>query len=73
MITTNIMSRIFRSYSNVHNLENTKYAPSVQLNDVPRDREDLGDVEEDTAEAKDTKGGSQYARDQRVENGNEFY
>lgn len=55
------------------NLENTKYAPSVQLNHTPRDAEDLGDVEEDSAEAKDTKGGSQYARDLHVEHDNEFY
>lgn len=55
------------------NLEHTKYAPSVQINHVPRDPEDLGDVEEDTAEAEDTRGGSQYSRDQIVEKENEFY
>ena len=57
----------------VSNLENTKFAPSVQMHDVPRDAEDLGDVEEDTPEAIDTKGGSQQARDERVEPDNEFY
>lgn len=56
-----------------NNLEHTKYAPSVQLNNVPRDPEDLGDVDEDTTKAKDTRGGSQYARDQIIENENEFY
>lgn len=62
-----ILTSIFK------NLEHTKYAPSVQLNHVPRDREDPGDVEEDTETAKETKGGSQYARDQIVEKENEFY
>ncbi|KAK7677813.1 histone deacetylase [Cerrena zonata] len=55
------------------NLENTKHAPSVQMNEVPRDAEDLGDVEEDTAEALDTKGGSQQARDEIIQPDNEFY
>lgn len=54
------------------NLEHTKYAPSVQLNHVPRDAEDKGDAEEDTAAAKDTRGGSQYARDITIENASEF-
>lgn len=54
------------------NLEHTKYAPSVQLNHVPRDAEDKGDAEEDTAAAKDTRGGSQYARDITIENATEF-
>ncbi|CUS24979.1 LAQU0S23e00320g1_1 [Lachancea quebecensis] len=54
------------------NLENTKHAPSVQINNVPKDLEDRGDVEEDTADAKDTRGGSQYARDQLIEKDNEY-
>lgn len=62
----NILINIFE------NLEHTKYAPSVQLNIVPNDKENLGDVEEDTAEALDTKGGSQYARDNIVETYNEY-
>ncbi|AOA61276.1 GQ67_02061T0 [Komagataella phaffii] len=62
-----IMSQIFS------NLENTKFAPSVQLNYVPPDMEEYGDVEEDTEKAKDTKGGSQYARDNIIVGDNEFY
>ncbi|BAO39086.1 histone deacetylase RPD3 [Kluyveromyces marxianus] len=54
------------------NLEHTKYAPSVQLNHVPKDPEDKGDEEEDTAAAKDTRGGSQYARDNTIEHENDF-
>ena len=62
----NILISIFES------LEHTKYAPSVQLNHVPNDKENLGDVDEDTHEAMETKGGSQYARDSIVETYNEF-
>lgn len=61
-----VLISIFKS------LENTKYAPSVQLNNVPNDPEDHGDIEEDTVPAKDTRGGSQYARDQIIEKDNEF-
>lgn len=57
----------------IANLENTKHAPSVQMNDVPQDAEDLGDEEEDSPMAIDTKGGSQQARDERVVPDNEFY
>ena len=57
----------------IKNLEHTKHAPSVQMHYTPNDREDLGDVEEDSAEAKDTKGGSQYAIDNTIQQGNEFY
>lgn len=55
------------------NLEHTKHAPSVQMHDVPHDAEDLGDEDEDTSEAMDTKGGSQQARDEHVQPDNEFY
>lgn len=55
------------------NLENTKHAPSVQMNYVPNDPEDLGDIDEDTTEAMDTKGGSEYARDEQIQPDNEFY
>lgn len=55
------------------NLEATKFAPSVQIQDVPRDMEIGEDDQEDTAEAMDTKGGSQLARDEAVEGVNEFY
>ncbi|EDK44844.1 histone deacetylase RPD3 [Lodderomyces elongisporus NRRL YB-4239] len=55
------------------NLENTKHAPSVQMNVVPNDPEDLGDVEEDTAIALDTKGGSEMARDAQIQPDNEYY
>jgi len=57
----------------ISNLENTKHAPSVQMNPVPNDAEDLGDVEEDTAEAMDTKGGSEFARDEQTQPLTEFY
>ncbi|KAK6874406.1 Histone deacetylase RPD3 [Candida tropicalis] len=57
----------------ISNLENTKHAPSVQMNEVPNDPEDLGDVEEDTAEAMDTKGGSEMNRDSQIQPDNEFY
>lgn len=55
------------------NLEHTKFAPSVQIQDVPRDVELYDDEDEDMPEAIDTKGGSQFARDQIVEAKNEFY
>ncbi|KAK6459718.1 histone deacetylase RPD3 [Scheffersomyces xylosifermentans] len=57
----------------ITNLENTKHAPSVQMNYVPNDAEDLGDEDEDTKEAIDTKGGSQQARDEQIVPDNEFY
>ncbi|CAH2354222.1 histone deacetylase Rpd3p [[Candida] railenensis] len=62
-----ILTNIFAS------LENTKHAPSVQMNYVPNDAEELGDVDEDTQEAIDTKGGSQQARDEIIQPDNEFY
>ncbi|CAM9022772.1 unnamed protein product [Wickerhamomyces anomalus] len=55
------------------NLEHTKFAPSVQINDVPKDAEDLGDEDEDLPDAIDTKGGSQYARDNLITPKTEFY
>ncbi|ODV82165.1 histone deacetylase RPD3 [Suhomyces tanzawaensis NRRL Y-17324] len=56
------------------NLDHTKHAPSVQMNEVPADAEDMFyDRDEDTAEAMDTQGGSQYAKDKLVEPENEFY
>ncbi|ODV79360.1 histone deacetylase [Suhomyces tanzawaensis NRRL Y-17324] len=57
----------------ISNLDHTKHAPSVQMNYVPRDAEDLGDEDEDEADAMDTKGGSQYARDEQVQQLTEFY
>lgn len=55
------------------NLSNTKFAPSVQINDVPHDAEELGDEDEDLPDAIDTKGGSQFARDNIITPKNEFY
>lgn len=55
------------------NLESTKFAPSVQIQDVPRDVELYDDEDEDTADAIDTKGGSQFARDNIITPKNEFY
>ena len=43
------------------------------MNDVPRDAEDLGDEEEDSPLAIDTKGGSQQARDEHIVPDTEFY
>lgn len=57
----------------LQNLSRTKFAPSVQMQDVPRDMEDPGDVEEDLEAVKDTRGGSQLAHDERTEAENEFY
>ncbi|KAI5948757.1 RPD3 [Candida theae] len=57
----------------ISNLDHTKHAPSVQLQDVPPDKEDLGDVDEDMSDAIDTKGGSQMQRDKEVEKDSEFY
>lgn len=57
----------------IQNISRTQFAPSVQMSQVPRDPEDLGDVEEDTAAAKDTRGGSQYAQDERIMPDNEYY
>lgn len=57
----------------ISNFDNTKHSPSVQMNYTPHDAEDLGDVDEDTPEAIDTKGGSQQARDERVEALGEHY
>lgn len=54
------------------NLEHTRYAPSVQMTTAPAHPQDEGDVEEDTKEAKDTRGGSQLARDEHVVNEAEF-
>lgn len=33
----------------------------------------MGDIDEDTTEAMDTKGGSEYARDEQIQPDNEFY
>ena len=55
----------------IANLENTKHAPSVQMNEVPNDPEDLGDVE-DTAMAID-KGRFEMSRDAQIQPDNEFY
>ena len=56
------------------NLENAKHAPSVQMQDVPRDMMDFeDDVEEDTKEAIDTRGGSMKLRDERIVPENEFF
>lgn len=57
----------------ISNLEHTKHAPSIQMNEVPYDLDDLGDVYEDDADAIDTKGGSMFCRDKRVDPDNEFY
>ncbi|GME85703.1 unnamed protein product [Ambrosiozyma monospora] len=56
------------------NLENTKHAPSVQIQDVPADLVDFDDDPEEDAKGNiDTRGGSQKARDEIVVPDNEFY
>ncbi|ODV63807.1 histone deacetylase RPD3 [Ascoidea rubescens DSM 1968] len=62
-----IMLQIFQ------NLERTKHAPSVQMHVTPNGPEDLGDVDEDLQPSLDTKGGSQYARDNQIQPRNEYY
>ncbi|GMG55508.1 unnamed protein product [Ambrosiozyma monospora] len=63
-----IMTQIFS------NLENTKHAPSVQIQDVPADLVDFDDDPEEDAKGNiDTRGGSQKARDELVVPDNEFY
>lgn len=62
-----ILASIFQS------LEHTKHAPSVQMQPTPHDPEDLGDIEEDSPQAMDTKGGSQFSRDEHIQPDNEFF
>ena len=63
-----IMTQIFT------NLNNAKHAPSVQMNEVPRDILNFeDDVEEDGKEAIDTRGGSQKRRDEMTVPENEFF
>lgn len=57
----------------LQNLSRTKFAPSVQMQDVPRDPEDLGDEEEDEEESKETRGGSLQRRDEEIEATGEFF
>lgn len=57
----------------MQNLSRTKFAPSVQIQDVPKDAEELGDEEEDEEYAKESRGGTQDAKDTRIEADNEFY
>lgn len=57
----------------LQNLSRTKYAPSVQIQDIPRDLEDLGDAGEDTSLAMETRGGSQKKQDEHVQATSEFY
>lgn len=55
----------------LQNLERTKFAPSVQLQPVPRDREEQA-PDEESNEAMEAKGGTQFERDEHVEPTNEF-
>ncbi|EGW34403.1 uncharacterized protein SPAPADRAFT_59836 [Spathaspora passalidarum NRRL Y-27907] len=57
----------------ISNLDHTKHAPSVQMNEVPVGMDLDEDLEEDLPESLDTKGGSQRARDKLVEAEGEFY
>ncbi|ODQ45440.1 hypothetical protein PICMEDRAFT_74199 [Pichia membranifaciens NRRL Y-2026] len=63
-----IMTQIFT------NLDNAKHAPSVQMNEMPKDILDFeDDVEEDGNEAIDTRGGSQKRRDEMTVPENEYF
>ena len=57
----------------ISNLDHTKHAPSIQMNEVPYDSEDLGDILEDDSDGLDCKGGSTFSRDKIVQKDNEFY
>jgi histone deacetylase 1/2 len=58
----------------LQNLSRTKFAPSVQMQDVPRDTVDFDDdADEDLETSKETRGGSQMRRDEEVEKDGEFY
>ncbi|KAK9473010.1 uncharacterized protein V1510DRAFT_415776 [Dipodascopsis tothii] len=51
----------------LENISRTKFAPSVQMTDVPRDVPEEGNPEEDAEETKDTRGGSQEAWDSHIQ------
>lgn len=72
MINANSPEYLNKVLSSVlQNLERTKFAPSVQMQDVPRDRED--DVmEDDTNEGMESTGGTADERDRHVAVVNEF-
>lgn len=55
----------------LQNLERTKFAPSVQMQPVPRDAEDEV-PDEDTNENMEAKGGTQSERDEHIRPVNEF-
>ncbi|KAK9379390.1 uncharacterized protein V2V93DRAFT_373672 [Kockiozyma suomiensis] len=63
------LDRILQSV--LENLSRTKFAPSVQMTDVPRDAPEE-EPEEDTEEAKDTRGGNQNAWDEHVQRDDEL-
>ncbi|KAJ8103765.1 hypothetical protein POJ06DRAFT_242747 [Lipomyces tetrasporus] len=55
----------------LENLSRTKFAPSVQMTDVPRDAPEE-EPEEDTEESKEMRGGSQEAWDSNIQKDGEL-
>ncbi|KAK9362030.1 hypothetical protein V1504DRAFT_404639 [Lipomyces starkeyi] len=55
----------------LENLSRTKFAPSVQMTDVPRDAPEE-EPEEDTEESKDMRGGSQEVWDSNIQKDGEL-
>ncbi|KAK7207793.1 hypothetical protein BZA70DRAFT_272219 [Myxozyma melibiosi] len=55
----------------LENLSRTKFAPSVQMTDVPRDAPEE-EPEEDTEEAKEARGGTQDAWDAHIQKDGEL-
>ncbi|KAK9235299.1 hypothetical protein V1525DRAFT_365334 [Lipomyces kononenkoae] len=55
----------------LENLSRTKFAPSVQMTDVPRDAPEE-EPEEDTEESKEMRGGSQEAWDSHIQKDGEL-
>ncbi|KAK9480347.1 hypothetical protein V1514DRAFT_326129 [Lipomyces japonicus] len=56
----------------LENLSRTKFAPSVQMTDVPRDAPEDEPVNEDTEESKELRGGTQDAWDSHVQKDGEL-
>ncbi|KAK9463849.1 uncharacterized protein V1516DRAFT_668861 [Lipomyces oligophaga] len=56
----------------LENLSRTKFAPSVQMTEVPRDRPEEEPEDEDTEEAKEMRGGTQSDWDTHVQRDGEL-
>lgn len=72
MINANSPEYLNKVLSQVlQNIERTQFAPSVQMQPVPRDI-DTEDMDDDSEQAKETSGGTQEERDRHVAIVNEF-